>query len=105
MTQTLRQRPIRTPSHLPFLPDGRLPRISGGQETPDVASALRTLSLRAYHAVKANQNGITPSRRSELAEIRAELRRLESRVHAENLDGLSQYVAALNQKVEAALDR
>jgi hypothetical protein len=91
----------------------------GGEASRDVrhdpaglSATLRELAVMAHRAVRAADRsaaspgvvvGLASDSRQELVEVHARIVQLQQSLHAQSLNGLIPYVAALRQKVASVI--
>jgi hypothetical protein len=77
-------------------------RLDSSHEVTDLAATLRSLALRAYHAVRdaGQQDDLVLA---ELRDLKQEIGRLQFELRKHKLDLLLPYVTALSRQVEAKL--
>jgi hypothetical protein len=72
-------------------------RFDPPRDAQDVANSLRHLTLRAFHAVRSDDEGI------DLPAVHRDIVRLEAEIDRLGLGKLLSYTSALRRRVEAAM--
>ncbi len=104
MTHTLRKPTSRmTMSSYAHEYADRMPRLATQSDPADLAEALRTLAIRAHHAMKTAQSSVDESTREELHRVRTAIRWLEDEFKTQQLDRILPYVVSLRHQVESSL--